>query len=79
MRKIITVDLRAHGLSPRFTEPHTVFNCSHDLLTTLDSIRIQPDVVIGHSFGGKVALGMIMEREELYKKNKIDTWILDVF
>lgn len=50
------VDLRAHGRSPSFTGPHTVGACAGDLKRLVDQLGVAPSAVIGHSFGGKVAL-----------------------
>ena len=52
---VTLVDLRSHGRSPRMS-PHTVDACADDLLR-LEERRAGPaDAVLGHSFGGKVAL-----------------------
>ena len=50
------IDLRAHGRSPTFTGPHTVGACAADLKRFVDTLGSAPSAVIGHSFGGKVAL-----------------------
>jgi len=44
-------DLRNHGEAPRSAPPHTLEACADDL-----DRRGSASVVIGHSFGGKVAL-----------------------
>jgi pimeloyl-ACP methyl ester carboxylesterase len=49
------VDLRNHGLSTGAPPPHTVAAAARDL-TTLASNVGEPALLIGHSFGGKVAL-----------------------
>lgn len=48
-------DLRCHGDSEGFSAPHTVRGCAQDLITEA-ALLGAPDVLIGHSFGGKVAL-----------------------
>lgn len=50
------VDLRGHGRSPTFTAPHTVGACAGDLKRFVSALGTAPSAVIGHSFGGKVAL-----------------------
>ena len=55
------VDLRSHGRSPRLS-PHTVDACASDLLRIEDHLDRPPDAVLGHSFGGKVALLYARER-----------------
>ncbi|MEE2786325.1 MAG: alpha/beta hydrolase [Myxococcota bacterium] len=52
----ITVDLRGHGDADCGDEPHTVAACADDLLALVDELGRRPSCVIGHSFGGKVAL-----------------------
>ncbi len=48
-------DLRNHaGAAPR-PPPHTVAACASDLAALVEQIGI-PSLVVGHSFGGKVAL-----------------------
>jgi pimeloyl-ACP methyl ester carboxylesterase len=48
-------DLRHHGDSPRPGPPHSVEACARDVVALLHD-EPAPAVVIGHSFGGKVAL-----------------------
>jgi pimeloyl-ACP methyl ester carboxylesterase len=52
----VPVDLRGHGKSPTMDPPHTLAACVADLDTLAAHLPTRPDVVIGHSFGGKVAL-----------------------
>ena len=52
---LLTIDLRCHGESAGFSGPHTVNACAQDL-SRLACSRGGPSVIIGHSFGGKVAL-----------------------
>lgn len=49
---ILLPDLRHHGKSGYFDPPNTVQACAQDIL----DLNIQADMLIGHSFGGKVAL-----------------------
>ena len=54
--QIITIDLRCHGDSSYgFTGPHNLDACAHDLFELAQETGF-PEVVLGHSFGGKVAL-----------------------
>lgn len=50
------VDLRGHGESPAGEPPHTVEAAAGDLARTAREDGFEPAVVLGHSFGGKVAL-----------------------
>ncbi|MCY3610032.1 MAG: alpha/beta fold hydrolase [Gemmatimonadetes bacterium] len=52
---VVLVDLRSHGRSPRLS-PHTVEACARDLVRLEEHLGRRADAVLGHSFGGKVAL-----------------------
>lgn len=53
--RALMVDLRCHGDSVGFPAPHTLDSAAADLeALAVDEGR--PSVVVGHSFGGKVAL-----------------------
>jgi pimeloyl-ACP methyl ester carboxylesterase len=52
----VLVDLREHGRSQGFPPPHSVEACALDLLRLIQDRGIQAHAVLGHSFGGKVAL-----------------------
>lgn len=54
----VLVDLRLHGRSLGFEPPHTLAACVHDLLGLSASLDRPVDAVLGHSFGGKLALMM---------------------
>lgn len=55
----VTADLRCHGESPPRPPPHTLSSCAADAGALLEELGA--DAVIGHSFGGKVALTMAAE------------------
>jgi esterase len=50
------VDLRHHGHSTGAPPPNTLAACARDLVALGEHLGQAPDVLIGHSFGGKVAL-----------------------
>ena len=52
----VLIDLRLHGHSRGFAPPHRLSSCVHDLVTLSDELGYRPDAILGHSFGGKVAL-----------------------
>ncbi len=52
----ILVDLRLHGHSRGFEPPHLLSTCVHDLVDLAAHLGARPDAILGHSFGGKVAL-----------------------
>lgn len=53
--RAVLPDLRCHGRSPALPPPHDLGACAADLSELADRLG-PPDVVVGHSFGGKVAL-----------------------
>jgi pimeloyl-ACP methyl ester carboxylesterase len=57
------VDLRLHGASPAFEPPHTVAAAADDVRSLIARAAwpAPADVVIGHSFGGKVALSLLAD------------------
>lgn len=52
----VLVDLRLHGHSRGFEPPHVLASCVHDLVVLAEALSVSPDAILGHSFGGKVAL-----------------------
>nr|WP_314418160.1 esterase [uncultured Erwinia sp.] len=54
-RRLIQLDVRNHGLSPRSPEmDYTLM--AQDVLETLDGLGVERFGVIGHSMGGKIAM-----------------------
>ncbi len=67
----LLVDLRMHGRSQGAPPPHTVAAAAGDLVRLAAESGLAIAGVVGHSFGGKVAL-------ELRGKLELDTtWVLD--
>ncbi|WP_437733127.1 alpha/beta fold hydrolase [Sorangium sp. So ce1335] len=60
----ILVDLRAHGMSQDPPAPHTIAAAADDLLRLGDRLGLDVRGVMGHSFGGKVALAYLERRPE---------------
>jgi esterase len=52
----LLVDLRLHGKSRAFAPPHDVHACARDLTVLEQTLPWPVTGVVGHSFGGKVAL-----------------------
>ena len=54
----IAFDLRSHGLSEvvTSTEAYSFPNFSHDLRKILDAEKVKKFILMGHSFGGGVAI-----------------------
>jgi len=69
----VLVDLRNHGESAGALPPHTVAACARDLDALARDIGLEPSLVLGHSFGGKVALTYAREHAP-----RIDeVWLVD--
>lgn len=52
----VLVDLRMHGRSQNLPPPHTVETAAADLQGVIDELAEPVSAIVGHSFGGKVAL-----------------------
>ena len=70
--RLALVDLRNHGDSVGAAPPHTVAACAADL-HELAAVTGQPEAIIGHSFGGKVALAYTDTLPPALRQ----TWVLD--
>ena len=80
---------RNHGeaaqLYPRAEGPHTVDQSAADILALLSRLKLFPNVLIGHSFGGKVVLSMARQFAERAPVSggrtrlprRVDVWVLD--
>lgn len=53
------IDLRAHGASLGTQGPDTVAAAISDVVETAQTLAVPATAVVGHSFGGKVALGLV--------------------
>lgn len=72
---VLLVDLRMHGKSMGAPGPQTLANCAADVLALVDQQReLGRNVgsILGHSFGGKVALAMRLRRPDL-----CPIWLID--
>ncbi|KAL6616502.1 hypothetical protein ACP70R_038772 [Stipagrostis hirtigluma subsp. patula] len=78
MWQFLLVDLRCHGDSAAIKKrgPHTVASTALDVLKLIVQLRLNPRVLVGHSFGGKVALSMV---EQVAKPlaRPVRVWVLD--
>ncbi|GKA41621.1 protein ABHD11 isoform X1, partial [Tanacetum coccineum] len=74
----LLVDLRCHGDSASIlkTGPHNVSSTALDVLKLLGHLKITPRVIIGHSFGGKVALSMVEQAAKPLPR-PVRVWVLD--
>ncbi|MBI4544327.1 MAG: alpha/beta hydrolase [Gemmatimonadetes bacterium] len=55
----VLVDLREHGGSRGFPPPHTLPAAAGDVAALVAAERLRAAAVLGHSFGGKVALHLL--------------------
>ncbi len=69
----ILPDLRMHGLSQGAPPPHTLAVAADDLVRLGEHLGLPVAGVLGHSFGGKVALAYLDRRDERLDQ----AWILD--
>ncbi len=53
---VLLVDLRLHGESQGFSGPHTLSAAADDVHELVSDLDFHAAAVLGHSFGGKVAL-----------------------
>ncbi|HEY0673557.1 MAG TPA: alpha/beta hydrolase [Longimicrobiales bacterium] len=67
------IDLRQHGNSQGFAPPHTIEAAARDLFELSQQLKETPTAVLGHSFGGKVALMYAREHGSALKQ----VWIVD--
>ncbi|KAM7473037.1 hypothetical protein LguiA_011220 [Lonicera macranthoides] len=76
--QFLLVDLRCHGDSASIKKrgPHTVASAALDVLKLLRKLRLTPRVVVGHSFGGKVALSMVDQAAKPLAR-PVRVWVLD--
>ncbi len=61
---VVLVDLRLHGLSLDAPAPHTLASAAADLRALEAKLGFASNGILGHSFGGKVALTYLAERSQ---------------
>jgi pimeloyl-ACP methyl ester carboxylesterase len=78
MWQFLLVDLRCHGDSASLKKrgPHTVASTALDVLKLVVQLRLTPRVLVGHSFGGKVALSMVEQAAKPLAR-PVRAWVLD--
>ncbi len=68
----VLVDLRMHGHSQNFSPPHGIFEAAYDLVKLTQEFDAPVCAVLGHSFGGKVALKFVEYFHDLKT-----AWLID--
>jgi esterase len=71
--RVLLPDLRGHGDAPPSSPPHDLAAAARDLEALVREYRT-PNVVIGHSFGGKVAMAWAQSQSP--PKDTV-LWVLD--
>lgn len=67
-RTVTLYDLRGHGYSERTESGYSAANQADDLLGLLDHLGIESADIVGHSYGGGVALEMALKRPERVRR-----------
>jgi len=79
--QVLMVDLRCHGESAevRLDGPPTVGTAAMDVLRLLSALKLFPEVLIGHSFGGKVVMSMAHQfgGQAGRLPRPVKVWVLD--
>jgi esterase len=70
---VILVDLREHGRSQGFPPPHTLDAAAADIAALTTAAGAPASAVLGHSFGGKVALAYAQQQPPELSQ----VWIID--
>ncbi|CAN6584330.1 unnamed protein product [Malus baccata var. baccata] len=76
--QFLLVELRCHGdsASSKKSGPHSVSSTALDVLKLVRQLRLTPRVIVGHSFGGKVALSMVDQAAKPLAR-PVRVWVLD--
>ncbi|KAK9812876.1 hypothetical protein WJX72_005084 [[Myrmecia] bisecta] len=81
--QVLLVDMRCHGESAQLAQqprgPHGVDTAAGDILRLLAQLKLFPEVLIGHSFGGKVVMSMAEQfgRIGMQMPRPVQVWVLD--
>jgi esterase len=70
---VVLVDLRLHGDSQGLLPPHTVAASASDVNSLILHLEAAETVIVGHSFGGKVALAAARASSESLRQ----VWVMD--
>eukprot|EP00753_Platysulcus_tardus_P021194 PLAT8661.2.p2 GENE.PLAT8661.2~~PLAT8661.2.p2 ORF type:complete len:241 (-),score=116.57 PLAT8661.2:159-881(-) len=76
--QVLLVDHRGHGDSVGGSEPHTLAAAAADVEALLEERELEADVIVGHSFGGRVALEMAAQRRRDSLPLPHQLWALDI-
>lgn len=62
--RVMVVDRRGHGQSPPEPRPYTIASDAGDVLHATSTAQLEPFHLVGHSYGGIVALEMCRQQPE---------------
>ena len=65
--RVIVVDTRGHGQSPRGTAPFTIAQFAEDLHDSMDELDISKAVILGFSDGANIAMKFVLKYPERVK------------
>lgn len=65
--RVIALDTRGHGQSPRGTKPFTIEQFSHDLYDFMTSHKISNAIILGFSDGANIAMAFAMRHPDKVK------------
>lgn len=66
--RVIALDTRGHGASPRGQAPFTIAQFAEDLLEFMDDMRLSKAHILGFSDGGNIALTFALKHPERVDK-----------
>jgi len=75
--RVIAVDTRGHGKTPRGEAPFTIRQFAEDLLAFMDRLSIEKAHILGFSDGGNIAMVFAMRHPERVEKLILDGANLD--
>lgn len=75
--RVIAVDMRGHGKTPRGEAPFTIRQFAEDLLAFMDRLSIEKAHILGFSDGGNIAMVFAMTHPERVEKLILDGANLD--
>lgn len=65
--RVIALDTRGHGKSPRGTAPFTIELFSHDLYGFMESLEISCAIILGFSDGANIAMKFAIKYPNMVK------------
>jgi esterase len=74
---VLLIDLRQHGGSQNLDGPHTIPAAVADIERLIESTGVRPGAVLGHSFGGKVALVFARDASADARTALRQVWVVD--